>query len=212
MRTRAETAAVMRCFGGWQCHAREAARLCLVLQTVLRRRDPITLCRVRVPFYIVRGACRLVFDAHALYEYILRTGDFRDPVSRTSLTELDLSRLGRANGVARRQLCDRREALEAERRRSLGEAELVTAIEREIDGYLEQLGDPEVPDLAASRLSSYIVQSYRNLVALDPARSEQHARGWFETIKDSPDYTECPWMLVHAHQTLEMVVRWLSSR
>ena len=57
--------------------------------------DPISMRPIRVAFHVVRNHVTVSYDAHVLYEYVRRTGDTLDPVTRTPLCECELSRLAR---------------------------------------------------------------------------------------------------------------------
>lgn len=79
--------------------------------------DPLSLERVRVSFSVVRGENAHVYDANHLQDYIERTGDLTDPLTRQPYTLLDLTRLQRATGKVMKSLVDLRTWREEEQTR-----------------------------------------------------------------------------------------------
>lgn len=55
--------------------------------------DPITLGRMRTPFWLFRNGTSLRYDAFSLYHFMLSTGDVRDPLAREALTDAEFNRL-----------------------------------------------------------------------------------------------------------------------
>ena len=79
--------------------------------------DPVSLERVRVSFPVVRGDSKHVYDANHLLDYIEKTGDLADPLTRQLFTSLDLTRLQRTTGKMMKNLVDLQTAREEEQTR-----------------------------------------------------------------------------------------------
>lgn len=55
--------------------------------------DPISLERIRIKFVLIRNNCTHYYDASTLYDYIISTGDYNDPISRIEYDDCELLRL-----------------------------------------------------------------------------------------------------------------------
>jgi len=65
---------------------------------LMERLDPLSLRPVRKPFVLLRHGAQHVYDADTLYEYILASGDVRDPITRGDYAGHELLRLQRQCG------------------------------------------------------------------------------------------------------------------
>ena len=57
------------------------------------QKDPISLERIKIQFILIRNNCKHVYDAYNLFQYILSSGDFTDPITRTGYDSCELLRL-----------------------------------------------------------------------------------------------------------------------
>lgn len=57
------------------------------------QKDPISLERINVKFTLVRNHSKHVYDATNLFEYIISSGDFQDPITRIPYNSCELLRL-----------------------------------------------------------------------------------------------------------------------
>ena len=64
----------------------------------MRETDPILLGRIRRRFLLLRNGTLLAYDAESLRDFIVSSGDYRDPISRQTLAKHELLRLGRVTG------------------------------------------------------------------------------------------------------------------
>jgi hypothetical protein len=79
------------------------------------QKDPITLAIVNRTFTLIRNGVKVPYDAKTLYEFIKKTGDFKDPVTRTEYNICELSRLERLNKKERGYLSQNKHLLEQHR-------------------------------------------------------------------------------------------------
>lgn len=56
-------------------------------------RDPISLEMIREKYVLIRHCCKHYYDARTLFDYILSSGDFLDPVTRMEYDSCELLRL-----------------------------------------------------------------------------------------------------------------------
>ena len=137
-----------------------------------RQLDPISLQRIITPYHFVRGNHHVTYDAATLKEYILHTGDLRDPISRVDFLEEDIRRLDhiypykplvfpllyylleiRSTNIVNFGLCD--------------------AFERELMNCfyeLSTLEDDNAMNTMQSQNGALILQTYGNLKSIDPQR------------------------------------------
>ena len=101
----------------------------------MRELDPIMLCPIQKPFYLLRNGSMILFDATSLYQYVKTSGDMRDPVARQPFATHELMRLARVCG----QTYISKEGLLQVYRGEIGRRELLTFLENE---FLEASHNP----------------------------------------------------------------------
>ena len=60
-----------------------------------KRKCPLTLEKLKVPFGLYRNGSMIWFETHQLHDYIASRGDLRDPITRQPYYTHELMRLGR---------------------------------------------------------------------------------------------------------------------
>lgn len=69
----------------------------VVIQKAIRekyfQKDPISLELIKIKFILIRNNCKHTYDAYNLFQYILSSGDFTDPITRIAYDSCELLRL-----------------------------------------------------------------------------------------------------------------------
>ena len=78
--------------------------------------DPIGLCRIRKKYTLVRNYCEHHYDAFNLYNYIMSTGDFYDPISKIEYATCELLRLAHKVNMPSYHIVKHKDALLEERK------------------------------------------------------------------------------------------------
>ena len=69
-----------------------------IQRILVKELDPITLSPIRSPFLLLRNGVHIPFDCDTLHDYIAKTGDARDPVTREAYAKHELHRIERVTG------------------------------------------------------------------------------------------------------------------
>ena len=101
--------------------------------------DPITLERIKKKFTLVRFNKIHNYDAYTLHEYIRKTGDFRDPMSRVEYNECELMRLDKCVGNVHNHLIYNKKDLMQKRKLYYENIGLTFVFESEIYDLIENL-------------------------------------------------------------------------
>lgn len=101
--------------------------------------DPITLERIRKAFPLIRRQCVHNYDAYSLFQYILSSGDYRDPITRIEYDSCELMRLARCSGHDNVYLIENRALLLQKRSNYLTSNSLCDAFEHEFNEQINIL-------------------------------------------------------------------------
>ena len=176
MWTRQRSKRVARTVFDTMRHQLVVARAARTIQSLLTRRDPVTLSAIRTPLVLVRHTSSIVFDAHALAGYIDATGDLEDPITRTCYSTPELLRIARLCALPHRTFVNDRDARLKKRREEQGRRSLEDALVYEMGqrvwDFVHQAST--VNDFMVFR--DVFLQCYSNLMLLNSVGCTMFAR------------------------------------
>ena len=139
-------------------------------------RDPITLSRPIIRIKFVRGNTIHVYDAQSLFAYILHTGDFKDPITRTEFNTCELMRIDHKNKNRSRFLIEKKDVLLNMRTEEQLNDNLCNALENEFNDYIQQIRNNQ--EMSHEEFSTQMIppifQCYENYKSTNRSRCKSY--------------------------------------
>jgi len=129
--------------------------------------DPISLERIRKKIDIIRNKCLIRYDVVHLYNYIMNSGDLKDPISRTMYDSCELMRISNLMNFTPRYLINMQNELIKKRRDEMELRSLCSAFESEINENISRLCEDEHISFSYDFVP-ITIQAFENYKSLDP--------------------------------------------
>ena len=153
-------------------------------------RDPISLQRIGIPFFLRRHSSTLRLDACVLHAYIEATGDLCDPTCRVPYTPSELKRLDALLPNAK-PLSQRTDMLHTLRETIVMRLSLCEAFEREMYNHINGLKlfmEMDAVIMLQTDVASMLIQSFGNMRSLDMEFAKTSLIGLISFVKK--DFTD----------------------
>lgn len=155
--------------------------------------DPISLQRVRRCIHIVRNKCTHTYDVDTLFDYIVSSGDYKDPLSRIEYDACELMRLCHLKGASPNYLYQKREEFLQQRKQYFERSYLCDAFEDEINEQMESLHET-TEFVFMDQILPIIIQSVQNLMSVDRRRCKLFLqRLWVKMRNDPLQHMDMHW-------------------
>ena len=133
----------------------------------LNRIDPISLARIRKKIDIVRNKCLISYDVVNLYEYIISSGDFKDPISRIEYDSCELTRISNLMKFVPYHLINLKQFLIKKRNNEMELRSLCSVFESEINDHIIMLCEEENVSFSHDFVP-LTIQAFENYKSIDP--------------------------------------------
>lgn len=172
-------------------------------------RDPLSLERVRNKFVLVRNKTPYVYEAYVLFDYIVCSGDFRDPIARVGYDSCELLRLEHKVNAKPYYLTETRQELEAERERQISLMGLCDALETELGEQVDFVR-AHAHDIGFERtfhvtVVPNMVQCFENLISVHRDRCRMCMSRLLQSLHRDPIPKSS------LHQRVHLLLRVLSN-
>lgn len=157
--------------------------------TIKKERDPISLQNIRSPFSIVRNDVLHYYDAFVLFNYIMTSGDFTDPITRTEYNNCELLRLDHAVNNPPYFLMNNKQLLLQKKEQYFITMGLCDVFEQEMYdqlSILRDIDDDHGEEVFLNQTIPLLIQCYDNFKMVSVIRCKFFLHSMLQNIMDQP--------------------------
>lgn len=154
------------------------------------QKDPISLERIKIQFILIRNNCKHVYDAYNLFQYILSSGDFTDPITRIGYDSCELLRLEHKLDKPAFYLSSKKAELQAMRKQYFTIMGLCDVFEIEmmeqVSSIRDQLHDTDFDMKFKFEYVPFIIQCFENYRTVHKERCFLTLQNILKKLNDNP--------------------------
>ena len=165
-------------------------KLLYIIKSRYGLQDPISLDRIRKKFVLVRNNCTHYYDASTLYDYIISTGDYTDPISRIEYDDCELLRLENVLKITPHTLKNEKKKLIKQRKEYFNLMGLCDVFETDILEQIElimnEVEHEDIDTKLRTEIIPFMIESFENYRSIHTERCLATLRIALKKIQEKP--------------------------
>ena len=153
---------------------------------IYNTRDPISLERIKKKFPLYRNGIIHYYDAITLRQYIISTGDYRDPITRFEYYNFELMKLDRYCNYEIYSLMNLKHSLTCMRTLNFQYQNLLQALENEFFEYINyiesNITSPDIISTFRNETIGLLIQCFENFLLIDKVYCSSYFRMQYRKI------------------------------